>query len=100
MPPPQTAELLEIVLERTRNPAERARLLTRRGRFLAGDDSQVETLPLAAGTLTVFKGKDTAHRVTPVEGPRPRIVAVFSYYERPDVQFGKEERLGFYGRAG
>lgn len=70
------------------------------GRFLAGDDSQVETLPLAAGTLTVFKGKDTAHRVTPVEGPRPRIVAVFSYYERPDVQFSKEERLGFYGRVG
>ena len=70
------------------------------GRFLAGDVSQVETLPLAAGTLTVFKGKDTAHRVTPVEGPRPRIVTVFSYYERPDVQFSKQERLGFYGRAG
>ena len=70
------------------------------GRLLAGDDSAVETLPLAPGTLTVFKGKDTAHRVTPVDGPRPRIVAVFSYYERPGVQFSPEERLGFYGRAG
>jgi len=70
------------------------------GRLLAGDDSAVETLPLAPGTLTVFKGKDTAHRVTPVEGARPRIVAVFSYYERPDVMFSPEERLGFYGRAG
>lgn len=70
------------------------------GRLLAGEDGAVETLPLAAGTLTVFKGKDTAHRVTPVEGARPRMVAVFSYYEQPGVVFSAEERLGFYGRAG
>jgi hypothetical protein len=70
------------------------------GRFLAGADDAVETLPLAAGTLTLFKGKDTAHRVTPVEGARDRLVVVFSYYERPDVTFSAEERLGFYGRAG
>ena len=69
-------------------------------RFLAGEDDKVETLPLAAGTLTVFKGKYTAHRVTPVEGEQARIVAVFSYYEKPGVVFSREERLGFYGRAG
>jgi hypothetical protein len=69
------------------------------GRFLAGEDGEVETLPLAAGTLTLFKGKYTAHRVTPVEGARPRMVAVLSYYEKPDIQFSREERLGFYGRA-
>ena len=69
-------------------------------RFLAGEDDAVETLPLTAGTLTLFKGKDTAHRVTPVAGARARLVAVFSYYERPDVTFSAEERLGFYGRAG
>ncbi len=70
------------------------------GRFLAGEDGALETLPLTAGTLTLFKGKDTAHRVTPVEGARDRLVVVFSYYERPDVTFSAEERLGFYGRAG
>lgn len=69
-------------------------------RLLAGADDKVETLPLAAGTLTVFKGKYTAHRVTPSVGARPRVVAVFSYYERPDVAFSAAERLGFYGRAG
>ena len=68
-------------------------------RLLAGRDGQVQTLPLAPGTLNVFKGKNTAHRVTPVEGERPRIIAVFSYYERPDVRFSDAERLGFYGRA-
>ena len=57
-------------------------------------------LPLEAGTLNVFRGKNTAHRVSPVEGPRSRVICVLSYYERPDVSFSKEERLGFYGRTG
>ena len=69
-------------------------------RLLAGRDEHAQTLPLAPGTLNVFKGKNTAHRVTPVEGRRPRIIAVFSYYERPDVSFSDAERLGFYGRTG
>ncbi len=36
------AELLEIALERTRNPVERARILTRRGRLLVGELSRPE----------------------------------------------------------
>ena len=68
-------------------------------RLLAGADAAVQSLPLAPGTLNVFKGKNTAHRVTPVIGERDRIVAVFSYYERPGVRFSAAERLGFYGRA-
>ena len=58
------------------------------------------TLPLQAGTLNVFRGRNTAHRVTPVAGPRDRIIAVFSYFDRPGVAFSAAERLGFYGRAG
>ena len=68
--------------------------------FIRGADPAVKTLPQRAGTLNVFKGKNTVHRVTPVVGPRDRIVAVFSYYERPGVLFSAEERMGFYGRAG
>ena len=70
------------------------------GRLLAGEDDQVQTLPLSPGTLNVFKGRNTAHRVTPVEGERSRIIAVFSYYETPGVAFSDAERLGFYGRTG
>ena len=69
-------------------------------RLLAGQDECVQTLPLQAGTLNVFKGKNTAHRVTPVEGDRSRVVAVFSYYETPGFAFSDAERLGFYGRTG
>ena len=68
-------------------------------RLLAGQDEHVQTLPLEPGTLNVFKGKDTAHRVTPVEGDRPRIVAVFSYYDTPGFAFSDAERIGFYGRT-
>jgi len=67
--------------------------------LLEGRDPEVRLLHLAAGTLNVFRGKNTAHRVTPVEGGRARIMTVFSFYERPGVTFSEEERLGFYGRA-
>ena len=70
------------------------------GRLLSGKDDQVRTLPLTPGTLNVFRGRNTAHRVSAVEGDRERIIAVFSYYERPGVTFSDAERLGFYGRTG
>ncbi len=68
-------------------------------RLLEGRDPEVETLSLAPGNLNVFRGRNTAHRVTPVAGARERIIAVFSFYERPGVLFSEEERIGFYGRA-
>ena len=69
-------------------------------RFIEGRDPLVKSLPQTAGTLNVFKGKNTVHRVTPVIGAHDRIVAVFSYYEKPGVLFSAEERIGFYGRPG
>jgi hypothetical protein len=51
------------------------------------------------GTLNVFRGRNTAHRATTVEGQRERMIVVFSYYEQPGVTFCDEERVGFYGRA-
>ena len=68
-------------------------------RLLQGEDPQVSVQPLAAGTLNVFAGRNTAHRVTPVNGHWSRIVAVFSYYDDPGVEFSGAERLGFYGRV-
>jgi len=68
-------------------------------RLLRGEDNVIRTLPLRPGTLNVFKGKNTLHRVSPPTGGRDRIVAIFSYYDRPGVVFSAEERLGFYGRA-
>ncbi|MFO0993782.1 MAG: 2OG-Fe(II) oxygenase [Hyphomicrobiales bacterium] len=69
-------------------------------RLLLGADPEARILQLSPGTLNVFRGRNTAHRVTTTQGRRARIIAVYSYYERPGVTFSAEERIGFYGRAG
>ena len=68
-------------------------------RLLGGKDDRVATLPLEPGTLNIFKGRNTAHRITPVKGARPRIIAVLSYYEKANVSFSDAERVGFFGRS-
>lgn len=68
-------------------------------RLLRGEDPEARRLTLAPGTLNVFKGKNTPHRVTAVRGAKERVIAVFSYYDRPGVMFSAAERAGFYGRA-
>ncbi len=59
----------------------------------------MQTLELAPGALNVFRGKNTAHQVTPVGGARERFIAVFSYFEAPDATFTDTERMGSYGRT-
>ena len=66
---------------------------------LEGRDPETKSLHLTPGTLNVFKGKNTLHRVIPCKGPRERYMAVFSFYDRPGVTFSREEQIGFYGRA-
>lgn len=68
-------------------------------RLLRGQDPELQSITLTPGTLNVFRGKNTAHRVTPVEGATDRIIAVFSFFDRPGVRFTAEEQKGFYGRA-
>lgn len=68
-------------------------------KLLNGEDTLVKTLKLSAGTLNVFRGKNTAHKVSTIKGERERIIAVFSYFDRPGVMFSKEDQIGFYGRS-
>ncbi len=70
------------------------------GLMLTGQDDHVKTLSLFPGTLNVFQGRNSAHRITPVSGAESRIIAVFAYYEIPGAAFSDDERLYFYGRAG
>lgn len=69
-------------------------------RLLAGQDPDTRSVRLAAGTLNVFAGRNTAHRAAPTKGSRDRIIAVMSFVEKPGVMFSAQERIGFYGRAG
>lgn len=68
-------------------------------KLMRGEDPEVKTLTLSAGTLNVFRGKNTAHKVATVEGERERLIAVFSYYPKPGVVFTPEDQRGFYGRT-
>lgn len=67
--------------------------------LLEGRDPQMVQMEVKPGTLNVFRGKNTAHRVTPSTGADPRVIAVLTYYENPGARFSDEERMGFYGRV-
>jgi len=69
------------------------------GAFLQSSNSSTSRLMLHPGTLNVFRGKNTLHRVTPIQGGRERIIAVLSYFEHPAVRFTDEDNLEFYGRT-
>ncbi|MDH3714990.1 MAG: 2OG-Fe(II) oxygenase [Gammaproteobacteria bacterium] len=68
-------------------------------RLLAGEDDQIETFTVRAGTLSVFAGRYAAHSITPVEGETMRIIAVLSFVDEPDYRFSEQDRRQFYGRA-
>ncbi len=69
-------------------------------RMLSEGDPQVRAMSVPPGTLNVFRGVNTIHRITPVIGARPRIVTVFCFYEHPGACFSDQDRIGFYGRTG
>jgi hypothetical protein len=69
-------------------------------RVLAGNaDDLVEVYPMTPGTLMVFMGRYSLHRVAPVHGSRPRIVGLFGYDTAPDTTSSDLLKLVRYGRT-
>lgn len=68
-------------------------------KLLMGQDPFKSSINVKPGTLNVFRGKNTPHRVTKIQGSIERIIAVYSYFDSFDVVFSAEEQFGFYGRA-
>ncbi|MGB2262344.1 MAG: HalD/BesD family halogenase, partial [Candidatus Puniceispirillaceae bacterium] len=66
---------------------------------LDGDSDLVRSLALEPGDLQIFKGRYSLHRVTPLRGPTPRYVAIFSYVEQPDMVGAPERTKQLYGRV-
>jgi hypothetical protein len=69
-------------------------------RVLHGDDGPVRRLPMTPGTLLLFEGRYSLHRVAPIEGDRARLVALLAYDTKPGTTSSKLLRLVRYGRAG
>ncbi len=67
---------------------------------LRGDDTpEVLTLPMRPGTLLVFAGRHSLHRVTPIGGPLTRLVGLFGYDTKPGTTSSELLKLVRYGRS-
>jgi hypothetical protein len=69
-------------------------------RVLAGEAPElVTTVPMTPGTLMLFEGRWSLHRVTPVSGPTPRHVALFGYDTKPGTTSSEVLKAIRYGRT-
>ncbi len=80
---------------RTGDVAEDAAVLA----VLDGDETGLIDLAPPAGTLVVFRGRDSLHCVAPVTGPRSRLVGVLSYAREPGQRMDVASQMLFHGRV-
>lgn len=66
--------------------------------LLEGDRSRVRVEPMTPGTLMLFNGRRSMHRVSPISGPTPRYVALLAYDTKPGTDSTDELKLSRYGR--
>ena len=58
------------------------------------------TLPIDPGTLVLFRGRNSLHRVTPTIGSKTRYLVVLAYNGQPGISLSETARQTFYGRIG
>jgi hypothetical protein len=68
-------------------------------RVLGGDHADVVTLPMTPGTLLVFEGRHSLHRVSPIEGGTLRHVGLLAYDTKPGTVSSDLLREVRYGRT-
>jgi hypothetical protein len=66
---------------------------------LAGDRASVVTLPMTPGTLLIFAGRHSLHRVSPIRGATPRLVALLGYDTKPGTMSSDLLKAVRYGRT-
>ncbi|MGP0032799.1 MAG: hypothetical protein ACLPVF_20125 [Acidimicrobiales bacterium] len=66
---------------------------------LAGDRARVVTLPMTPGTLLVFEGRHSLHRVAPIAGSTLRHVGLLAYDTEPGTVGSELLRQDRYGRS-
>jgi hypothetical protein len=67
-------------------------------KVLAGDRAKVLTLEMTPGTLLIFAGRYSLHRVSPVVGPVDRYVGLLAYDTKPGTVSSDALRRVRYGR--
>ena len=66
-------------------------------RVLSGE-LEPSKLSVDAGDLTLFRGRNAIHRVTPTQGSITRLLAVLAYNNMPGVALSASARKTFYGK--
>ena len=67
---------------------------------LNGEMQGTKLEDMRPGSLVLFRGKDSLHRVTKVKGDQMRVLVVFAYNDKPGVSLSEEARMTFFGRTG
>jgi hypothetical protein len=57
-----------------------------------------DCLAMDPGTLVLFRGRNSIHRVAPNESDTTRMLAVLAYNAEPGVALSESARMTFYGR--
>jgi len=68
--------------------------------LLDGSRAGVIEVDMAPGTLALFEGRNSIHRVSPIEGPRDRLIALLGYDTKPGTMSSDRLKLRRYGRLG
>jgi len=68
-------------------------------RVLRGDHEGVVTLPMTPGTLLIFEGRHSLHRVSPIDGGTLRHVGLLAYDTKPGTVSSDLLREVRYGRT-
>jgi len=68
-------------------------------RLLDGSRERVVRVPMCPGTLLLFEGRNSIHRVTPIRGRTTRLVALLAYDTKPGTRSSEVLQLARYGRA-
>ena len=62
--------------------------------------TEPSVLSMEPGTLVLFRGRNSMHRVTPTIGDRTRILVVLAYNAAPGIALSESARMTFFGRLG
>ena len=57
-----------------------------------------KNLSLGDGTLVLFRGRNSLHRVVPVYGKKSRILVTLNFNTKPGVMLSETARMVFFGR--
>jgi len=66
---------------------------------LAGDRTDVIRVPMTPGTLLIFEGRHSIHRVSPISGATTRLVGLLGYDTAPGTMSSDLLKLVRYGRS-